>query len=153
VAIAKYLDEHDWEVAGDKSASQASFLLRVVTAIVMGIGCVITLLSFFVLLLSVSLIMEKNRDKLHSLLMLGYGLSAVGRPYVTLVAVASVAAYALALCGMLVLRGCYLPPLTGLGAEPSGVFLTIGTGAVLTGLIVAFNIVAVRRKVRAAWRV
>lgn len=51
VAIAKYLDEHDWEVAGDKSASQASFLLRVVTAIVMGIGCVITLLSFFVLLL------------------------------------------------------------------------------------------------------
>ncbi len=153
VAIAPYLEERGWEVAGDKTASQASYMLKVVTAIVLGIGIVITLLSFFILLLSVSLIMEKNRDKLHSLLMLGYGLSAVGRPYVTLVAVASVAAYALALCGMLVLRGCSLPPLTGLGAEPSGVFLTIGTGAVLTGLIVAFNIVAVRRKVRAAWRV
>ena len=92
VAIAPYLEEHDWEMAGDKSASQASFLLKVVTGIILVIGGVITLLSFFILLLSVSLIMEKNRDKLHALLMLGYDLRTVGAPYIMLVAVASVAA-------------------------------------------------------------
>lgn len=152
-AIAPYLEEHGLEVAGDKSASQASFMLKVVTGIVLGIGVVITLLSFFILLLSVSLIMEKNRDKLHSLLMLGYGLDSVGRPYVALVTVASVTAYALALCAMFVLRSYYLTPLTGLGAAGGSVMPTVGSGVGLTALIVAFNVMAVRRKVRGAWRV
>lgn len=153
VAIAPYLESHDWEMAGDKSASQASFMLKVVTVIVMAIGAVITLLSFFILLLSVSLIMEKNRDKLHSLLMLGYGLPSVGRPYVALVAVSSVAAFLLAVCGMFVLRSYYLSPLTGLGAEAASVIYALGTGVALTAVIIFFNIWAVRKKVREAWRV
>lgn len=153
VAIAPYLESHDWEMAGDKSASQASFMLKVVTVIVMAIGAVITLLSFFILLLSVSLIMEKNRDKLHSLLMLGYGLPSVGRPYVVLVAVSSVAAFLLAVCGMFVLRSYYLSPLTGLGAEPASGIYALGTGVALTAVIIFFNIWAVRKKVREAWRV
>lgn len=153
VAIAPYLESHDWEMAGDKSASQASFMLKVVTVIVMAIGAVITLLSFFILLLSVSLIMEKNRDKLHSLLMLGYGLPSVGRPYVVLVAVSSVAAFLLAVCGMFVLRSYYLSPLTGLGAEPASVIYALGTGVALTAVIIFFNIWAVRKKVRESWRV
>ncbi len=68
VAIRDYMSDHDYEVAGDKSATSASFLLRVVVGIVLAIGVVITVLSFFILLLSISLLMEKNRDKLHSLL-------------------------------------------------------------------------------------
>lgn len=153
VAIAPYLEERDWEVAGDKSASQASFMLKVVTAIVLMIGVVITLLSFFILLLSVSLIMEKNRDKLHSLLMLGYRLQAVGRPYVLLITLSTLAAFVAALAGMLLLRGYYLQPLLGLGAEPSGVSAPIGVGMVLTCVILFFNIYAVRHKVYEAWRV
>ena len=152
VAIAPYLEEHGWEMAGDKSASQASFLLKVVTGIILVIGGVITLLSFFILLLSVSLIMEKNRDKLHALLMLGYDLRMVGAPYMKLVAVSSVAAYVLALGGMFAMRWSYLGAITGLGAEPRGVLVPVLTGAALTALIVAFNIVAVRRKVKSAWR-
>lgn len=152
-AIAPYLEERGWETAGDKSASQASFMLKVVTGIVLGIGIVITLLSFFILLLSVSLIMEKNRDRLHSLLMLGYGLDTVGRPYVVLVTVSSVVAYVLAIGGMFILRGYYLAPLTGLGAVSGNVALTVGIGAVLTALIVIFNVASVRRKVRGSWRV
>lgn len=152
VAIAPYLDERGWEVAGDKSASQASFMLRVVTGIILAVGGVITLLSFFILLLSVSLIMEKNRDKLHSLLMLGYGLRTVGQPYERLVTIASATALLLALTGVVLLRAFYLKPLTGLGAVASGMWWVPLTGLVLTGLTVVFNIMAVRRKVRASWR-
>lgn len=152
VAIEPYLEEHGWEMAGDKSASQASFLLKVVTGIILVIGGVITLLSFFILLLSVSLIMEKNRDKLHALLMLGYDLRTVGAPYMKLVTVSSVAAYVLALGGMFAMRWSYLGAITGLGAEPRGVLVSVLTGAALTALVVAFNIVAVRRKVKSAWR-
>ena len=40
------LPDMDYEIAGDKSATSASFLLRVVVGIVLAIGIVITLLSF-----------------------------------------------------------------------------------------------------------
>lgn len=152
VAIAPYLEERGWEMAGDKTASQASFLLKVVTAIVLVIGAIITLLSFFVLLLSVSLIMEKNRDKLHSLLMLGYDLGTVGAPYRRLVSIASAAAFLLALGGMFMLRAYYLHPLEGLGAVPAPVWIAPLAGLVLTLLIILFNLGAIRRKIRAAWR-
>lgn len=151
VAIQPYLEEHDWEVAGDKTASQASFLLKVVVAIIIVIGIVITLLSFFILLLSVSLLMEKNRDKLHSLLMLGYDLNAVGRPYEIMVTAVSLAAYLLALGGVVAMRWYYSASLVGLGAVQGPLQVTILTGLALTVLIVLFNVISVRHKVRRSW--
>ncbi len=153
VAIAKYMDEHNLEIAGDKSASSASFLLKVVVGIVLGIGVVITLLSFFILLLSISLLLEKNRDKLHSLLMLGYDPSTVAAPYRRIIVFASLAAYLLALGGMFIMRSYYRPAIAGMGAEPANPLLTVVIGGVLTLLIIGFNILAVRRKTVAAWRI
>lgn len=152
VAINKYLEAHDLEVAGDKSASSAAFLLRVIVGIVIAIGSVITLLSLFILMLSVSLIMEKNRDTIHRLLMLGYDLAAVGRPYATLVIWATLAAYALAVGAVFLLRGYYLAPLEGLGAHLSSVWLMIAVGAGLTAVIIAANLLTVHRRVRSAFR-
>ncbi len=54
VAISEYLEARDLEVAGDKSGASASFLLKVVTGVTVAIGAVITLLSFFILLLPLS---------------------------------------------------------------------------------------------------
>ena len=152
VAIGEYLTANGYEMAGDKSGSQASFLLKVVVGIVLAVGVMITVLSFFILLLSISLIMEKNRDKLHSLLMLGYNLSAVGRPYVQLAVWASCGAFLLALAGVVALRCFYLEPIVKLGADPSTLWASVGSGVALTALIIAFNIEAVRRKVRRSWR-
>ncbi|MDE6793056.1 MAG: ABC transporter permease, partial [Muribaculaceae bacterium] len=56
VAIKKYLDDHSLEVAGDKTGSSASYLLKVVVGIVLAEGNVITLLTLFILLLSMSLL-------------------------------------------------------------------------------------------------
>lgn len=148
VAITKYLESHDLEVAGDKSASSASFLLRVVAGIVFAIGTLITILSLFILMLSVSLIMEKNRDKLHSLLMLGYDLKVVGHPYVNLVIFASFTAYMLSIAGVYALRAYYIEPLRGLGATPSPVWITPVAGAVMTCAIIAVNIISVGKRVR-----
>ena len=152
VAIAPYLESHDMEVAGDKSGSSASYLLKVVTGIVVGVGSVITLLSFFILLLSISLLMEKNRDKLHSLLMLGYPLRTVAAPYCRLVVWASLGAMILAVVSTLLLRGYYLPPLEGMGASGGGLVWSILATVVITLTVILFNILSVRRKVRAAWR-
>lgn len=152
MAIDKYLSAHDYEKAGDKDSS-ASFFLRLVVGIVMAIGGVITLLSLFILMLSVSLLMEKNRDKLHSLLMLGYDPSAVGRPYAVIVTVSSVAAFLLAMVGVLALRAAYVGPIADLGAEPASLLTAIVVGLALTALIIALNLLAIRRKVTASWRI
>ncbi len=153
VAIKDYLAAHDYEAAGDKSATSASFLLRVVVGIVLAIGAVITLLSFFILLLSISLLMEKNRDKLHSLLMLGYDVKTVGAPYRRIVVCASSGVWIIAAACVFILRAYYLPALRGLEATPGSVWLTLALGIVLTAVIILFNLLSISRKVKAAWRI
>lgn len=151
VAIDKYLEAHDFEVAGDKSASSASFLLRLIVGIVLAVGAIITVLSFFILMLSISLIMEKNRAKIHALLMLGYPVKSIGKPYATLIIVASMAALVLAMLCLWFMRAYYLEPLQALGAAPSLPWLTPTVGLGLTALIIFFNILTVRRRILSAF--
>ena len=153
VAIKEYLDTKDWEIAGDKTNASASFLLKVVIGIILAIGVVITLLSLFILLLSISLLMEKNRDKLHRLLMLGYGLPATGRPYRIIAVGSSLIALALAIAATFILRSFYIDALTGLGATPGNLWLTVCTGALLTLLIILLNLISIRKKILRAWRI
>ncbi|MDE6768693.1 MAG: ABC transporter permease [Muribaculaceae bacterium] len=152
VAIKEYLEANNLEVAGDKSNSSASYLLNVVAAIVLAIGIVITVLSFFILLLSMSLLMEKNRDKLHSLLMLGCPLSEVSAPYVRIVVWATALAYVLAAVGGMLLRQYYIGALSGLGAATGGWWLGLTVGFVLSVIMMAVNVAAVRSKVVKSWR-
>lgn len=153
IAIDRYLKSHGLEVAGDKSSSRASFLLKVVTGIVLAIGIIITLLSLFILLLSVSLIMEKNREKLHGLLMLGIERKVVGRPYIMLITLSSITAFVMSYVAVLLIRGYYLAPLEGLGARPSSGWVAPVAGVLLTLLVMTFNMVSVRRKVTSSWRI
>lgn len=152
VAIANYLKEHSLEVAGDKSGSSASYLLKVVVGIVIAVGVVITLLSFFVLLLSISLIMEKNREKIHSLLMLGFPLPSVVSPYVRIITFSSFCAWLLAAICVLALRLGYKGALEGLGATGGNFWVAPLCGLVLTMILIAANIHSVRRKVKDAWQ-
>lgn len=153
VAIAKYMDDHGWEIAGDKSSSQASFFINVITGVVVGVGLLVTVLSFFILFLSISLLMQKNKEKLRSLIMLGYPLKEVGRPYRHLIILVSVIAFLLALVMMVVLRSMYITSVEGMGGGGHSVYLSVGVGLLLTLLTILFNVVAVNRRVKDSfWR-
>ena len=151
-AIAPYLKERGWEVAGDKSASGAAYLLKVVAGTVMAVGVMITLLSALILTLSLSLLMERNRRKLHSLLMLGFPVKTVAEPYWRVTALSGVLAGALAYGTLLLLRSTYIHPLEGLGATPGTTLWSLLIILLLTIIIILLNCVAVTRRVRAAWR-
>jgi len=152
VAINRYLEQHNLEVAGDKSGSQAAFLVKIVTGIVIGIGAVITVLSLFILMLSISLLMEKNRDKLHTLLMLGCDLRSVGAPYRKLIIISCVLAWLLAAIAVSLMRLSYIAPLKEMGAVSSGIWQAPLVGLVMTALVTIFNLIAVKKKVEASWR-
>lgn len=152
VAITRYLEEHDLELAGDKSGSQASYMLNVVTGVMVGVGSVITVLSFFILLLSISLLMQKNREKLHALIMLGYDLRAVGAPFRRLIVMVGLVSWLLGVGAMLIFRQMYAGSLAGVsGAHLSSIWISVGLGLILALLSILFNVISVGRKVKAAF--
>lgn len=151
-AIRDYLDSHSLEIAGDKSRNTASFLLNMVAVGVLAIGGVIAILSLFVLMLSISLLMEKNRDKLHTLLMLGYPAGEVSRPYEGIIIVASAIAWIMAAGSVLWLRHLYLPVLEGLGIHTGTGWEGTAAAAALTAVTILANIISVRRRTRASFR-
>lgn len=150
VAITDYVDAHGWEIGGDKSNARASFLLNVATGVVLAVGVVITALSFFVLFLSISLLMQKNRPKLHSLLQLGYPTAEVTRPYRQVVLATSAVTFLLAVGVSFLLRSLYIDSLRAMGGGAS-VWMPLAAGLVLTLLTAMLNTLAIRRRVVSAF--
>ncbi len=113
---------------------------------------VITVLSFFILMLSLTVLMEKNREKIHTLLQLGYPLRNVGAPYRALIAWSCAGAFLIALIAVYGFRLSYLQQLEGLGGGHGNLWLAPTTGMALTAVIVVLNWIAVSRRVEHAWR-
>lgn len=151
VAIQQYLADNSLEVAGDKSASQAAYLLKVIIGIVMVVGVIITLLSLVVLMLSMSLLMEKNRATIHRLLILGTPLKTVGATYCRMIVWGCLAAWVLAIAALVLIRISYQSSLENFGAGSSGLMYALIVGTLLTVVIVLVNILAVKHKVKVAW--
>lgn len=80
--VESYLEEHGYETAGDRADNgKAAFFLSVVTTVVIGVGLIISILAFFILMLSIYLLLQKNRTKIHDLMQLGYSPAQVSRHY------------------------------------------------------------------------
>lgn len=145
-AISSYLESHGWEQAGGNGRNSAAFLLKVGAGIVGLIGIAITLMSLMILLLSISLLMEKNRSKIRSLLLLGVPVREVCKPYWLLAGGGAAASWLIAGGGILLIRGMYQPALRGL-TEPGGWWAGIGVSAALAILITLINILTVKKGV------
>lgn len=150
VAISDYVESKGWEIAGDKSASRASFLLNVAAGVVITIGIVISLLSFFILFLSISLLMQKNRPKLHSLLQLGYPVEQVSAPYRSIVILTSAATFLLAAFASFMLRSAYISDLEAMGGGAS-IWVPLACGLLLAVITAIINMIAIHRRVLSAF--
>lgn len=145
-AIAKYFEKHGYEIAGDKNDnSRAAYFLTVITTIVIAVGAVISLLAFFILMLSIYLLLQKNRQKLHDLMLLGYTPLAVARCYYVLITVINVTVLILATGAALLASTWWAPRLDDIGIEPSSPLAAILVGVVIIVLITAANVLSIRR--------
>lgn len=152
VAITEYLDSHSLERAGEDRGAQAAYFLKLVAGVVIAIGGLITILSFFILLLSVALLMQKNRSKLHTLIMLGYDLKRVGRPYRQITFIASIVSYVMAIVAMLIFRNIYISGIETLtGGNKVGVAVSLLCGAALVVITLVINFVSISKKVKSAF--
>lgn len=151
VKINDFMSEHNYEIAGDKAGSTASFLVNVITGVALAVGALITVLSFFILLLSISLLMQRTATR--------YTRSSCSEwtfaPSAACISGSSWPstswAYALAVGAMFLFRGTYLASIRGMGATEASPWLPLGAGLLLTLLLTLLNALSIRRRVRAAF--
>ena len=154
-AINAFIQDHNYETDTDKlQASKTNYVLKVIIGIVMSVGLLISILSFYILMLSVYLLVQKNTTKLQNLLLLGYSPAKVSMPYQLLTVGLNVLVFALAWVLLVVVRQIYLAMLESFfpGMERPSMMMALGVGVALLLIVSIFNVVAVRSKITGIWR-
>ena len=153
--IGTYLEEHNYELEDNNlDAEKTTYFLKLMVTLVMGVGVVISALSFYVLLLSIYLLVQKNTTKLQNLLLIGYSPSRVALPYQMLTLVLNLAVLVASFSLLLIIRGYYIDIVETLFPDlPStGVAATLGIGLALFLFVTGINFAILWRKIISIWR-
>lgn len=149
--LATYFKAKGYEISGDNtSASKMAFFLKIIVGIVVSVGVVICLLSFFVLVLSIFLLLEKNMGKLCTLRLIGYTKSYVVRPYELLTVALNAVILVASLLIVYILRAKYLDAVSKVLSigNPVSILYIVCVGLAIFVLLSLLNIFIIRRKVR-----
>lgn len=145
----KFLASRGYEIGGDKAGSgRAAYVMKLITTVVVAIGAVISCLALVILLLSVSLLLQKNREKISTLLTLGYSPSQVASYYIRIVTAVNAAVLVLAVAGMFIARSVWMPQIEAIGASGATVTLSVITGLVVMLVVTAINALYIRHSTR-----
>ena len=153
--IVTYLQENGYETDEDKlDASKTTFVLRLIVSIVMGVGFVISILSFYILMLSIFLLVQKNSMKLENLLLLGYSPAKVSFPYQVMAISLNVLVLILAVAIMLIVRTIYIDCLGYVfpDIDVQGVFPALLVGTLLLVIVSVIHFMVIRNKVISLWK-
>lgn len=149
--IATYFEQHHYQTEGNGlDDGKAGYFLRLLTGIVLAVGTVICLLSFYLLSLSIFLLVQKNASKLENLLLLGYSPSQVALPYQLLAAGLNAVSLLAAIGCVAGLRTVYMDSVRLIfpQLENSAMLPCLLTGALLFVLTAVLDTWLIRRKVR-----
>lgn len=154
MAISKYFDKKGYELEDDKLNSEKSiYFLKLVVSMVMVVGLIISVLSFYILMLSIYLLVQKNSDKLENLLLIGYSPKAVAKPYQLLTFGLNVIVLIAALVLLMPIRNYYMDIIQTLQPDinDSSMSPSIIVGLALLLLVAILNSVVIRRKIHRIW--
>ena len=152
--ISQYLDENGYEVETDKlDAEKTTYFLRMMVTMVMVVGLVISILSFYILMLSIYLLVQKNSSKLENLLLIGYSPANVSKPYQLLTMGLNIVVLIVAWVVFFFLRSYYMDFIETLfpDIDEGSMLPAILLGLVLFFIVSVLNIIAIRRKVMKIW--
>ena len=153
-AIVTYINQHGYELEEDKlDAGRMTFFLRLVSGIVMLVGLFISLLSFYILMLSIYLLVEKNTEKMRTLLLIGYSPASVALPYQLLTIGMNALVLLLAIGGLCAVRSIYMGQLLSVFPQMSGgnILPALMLGIVLFALVSLANAYVIRNRINKIW--
>lgn len=154
-AITDYFQQKNYETEGNNlDAGKTTYFLRLITGIVMGVGLFISLLSFYILMLSIFLLLQKNTVKLENLLLIGYSPVKVAMPYDLLTIGLNLIVFLLSIGGVVWIRSYYTNTLQTLfpQLETGSLWPCLLTGSLLFVVVSLVNILVIRKKVNDIWR-
>lgn len=150
-ALMDHIQEEEYVIdGGSEDAVRMLAIVRTIISIVVALGLLVSSLAFFLLLISILLLIEKNRYKNDTLHQLGYPDRMIALPYQTLAVGVDFVVW---LVGALVTLLMY-PLIASLmqtispGFEPSGPWLVIIAAFGLFFFFALIHIWIIRRKIR-----
>ncbi len=152
--VSQYLEDHGMEIEQDQmNQEKIAYFLRLVVSLVLIVGLVISALSFYILMLSIYLLVQKNAKKLEDLLLIGYSPSRVARPYQLLTASLNLIVLVIAIVVVLIVRSYYITLIEDIYPElANGSLIPMIMVGVALFLIVTFvNLFVIRRKIIRIW--
>lgn len=152
--IAQYMQQKGYDVEDNKlDAGKTTYFLRVVVSMVMLVGLLVSILSFYILMLSIYLLVQKNTQKLENLLLIGYSPTRVSRPYQLLTLGMNAGTLIIAFVLLLLVRGYYMHVITLIfpTVKASTMLPALATGGSIFILVSIVNIIAIRKKVMSIW--
>ena len=147
-SIASYFQKKGYETEDGKlDAGKTTYFLRLIVGIVLGVGLFISILSFYILMLSIFLLLQKNTTKLESLLLrvaLPYQILTVGLNIIVLILSVGLVCW---------LRSYYIESIRLLfpQLETGSLWAAVSMGILLFLIVSVINILAVKRKVLSIW--
>ena len=153
VNMVKKIEGMGYQIAQNKeSYSKMTFFLNLVTGIILVVGVVISLLSFFILTLSIWLLIEKNQSKINALELLGYKSNTIAFPYAMLLGCVDLLTLAVAVGGVCIARNWYAAKLTSIVAVESGLGFTLAAAAILFAIIAVLHITVLIFTIRKVYK-
>ncbi|MFW9608005.1 MAG: ABC transporter permease [Prevotella sp.] len=153
--FTKYLDKKGYEIENDKlNAEKTTYFLKMMVTMVMVVGLIISILSFYILMLSIYLLVQKNSSKLENLLLIGYSPGHVAHPYQLLTISLNIAVLIMAWIILFFVRNYYMGIIETLfpDIEDGTMLPTFIVGISLLLLVSICNLFAIRNKIASIWK-
>lgn len=153
--IARFFQKKGYETEDNKlDAGKTTYFLKLIIGIVLAIGLFISVLSFYILMLSIYLLLQKNTTKLENLLLIGYSPKKVALPYQALTMGMNLVVLLFSICIVGWVRNCYLGTITLLfpQLQSGGLWTAIVVGCILFAFVSVVNILAIKKKILSIWR-
>ena len=153
--FTRYLDKKGYEIENDKlNAEKTTYFLKMMVTMVMIVGLIISILSFYILMLSIYLLVQKNSSKLENLLLIGYSPGHVAHPYQLLTISLNIAVLIIAWIILFFVRNYYMGIIETLfpDIEDGSMLSTFVVGISLLILVSICNLIAIRNKIASIWK-
>lgn len=152
--LTQYFEDNDYDLSDNNlDTEKTTQFLRMMVIAVMLIGGAISLLSFYTLILSIYLLVQKNNEKLENLLLIGYSPATVAQPYLILVALLNLLVFVLVAVVLLFCRNMYMDVLLTLFPNlPEGtIFHSLALGFALFLLLSLIDAIIISRKIKSLY--
>ena len=144
--IVKYFNQHNYDINKEKlEFSKLMFFFQSALLFVFIIAVIIVILSIAFIMLSVNLIIQKNKELFLNLYTIGYGHKIIARFYQIIISTVTVISITIAIIISSVIRGYYMARFGHFfQVEPTGSKLILLGLLLTTILVIAYNLLLIK---------